>query len=178
LDAVRCCWTSLFNTRLLSYLLHHGKRTGTEQGKRLSMAVVVQDMVTAAVAGVAFSADPVTGQPNIVIESVPGLGNALAAGLAEPDRTVFDARRALVEASSASNREPSLPEEEALRLADMVRAVASQRGAPQDVEWAGMAPNSTCYRVVLSPGWQASGSIPTVWSARCCQASSSRLSGL
>ena len=45
------------------------------------MAVVVQRQIEPEAAGVAFSVDPVTGSPSrIVIESCPGLGEALVSG--------------------------------------------------------------------------------------------------
>jgi putative two-component system response regulator len=47
----------------------------------LEMAVVVQRQIEPEAAGVAFSVDPVTGSPSrIVIESCPGLGEALVSG--------------------------------------------------------------------------------------------------
>ena len=135
-EAVRSCWASLFNWHFLTYLLQHDSQAAIAADQLFSLAVVVQRMVDAKAAGVAFSANPITGQPDVVIESVSGLGDVLVAGLIEPDRIVVDGRGVVVEATAASDRTPSLPTEEALRLSVLTRSVANQMSAPQDVEWA------------------------------------------
>jgi pyruvate,water dikinase len=135
-EAVRSCWASLFNWHLLNYLLQHDSQAGLAADQPLSMAVVVQRMVDARAAGVAFSANPITGQPHVVIESVQGLGDVLVAGLIEPDRTMLDTRGVVIEATTANDGAPSLPIEDALHLAALVRDVAIKMGAPQDIEWA------------------------------------------
>jgi phosphoenolpyruvate synthase/pyruvate phosphate dikinase len=56
--------------------------SGTDAG----MAVLVQPMVAAHSAGIAFSANPVTGADEVVIEAVRGLGDALASGDADAER--------------------------------------------------------------------------------------------
>jgi pyruvate,water dikinase len=50
------------------------------------MAVVVQDLVDADVAGVLFTRNPVTGAAERVIEASWGLGEAVVSGLVTPDR--------------------------------------------------------------------------------------------
>ena len=47
-------------------------------------AVIVQRMVMADAAGVAFTVDPVTGAPVVVVNAVAGLGAALVSGAATP----------------------------------------------------------------------------------------------
>src|SRR3954470_18943625 len=76
LDAVHRCWASLWTDRAVVYRM----RAGVDQvGTRL--AVVVQGMVEAAVAGVLFTADPVTGhRAHTVIDASPGLGEAVVSG--------------------------------------------------------------------------------------------------
>lgn len=55
-EAVQRCWSSLRTARALTY------RAGNDIGHQgISVAVVVQEMVPADVAGVMFTADPVTG---------------------------------------------------------------------------------------------------------------------
>ena len=57
----------------------------------MQLAVVVQRMVQAAVAGVLFTADPVTGDRHrAVIDASPGLGEAVVSGAVNPDRFVVD----------------------------------------------------------------------------------------
>jgi phosphohistidine swiveling domain-containing protein len=136
LQSVRRCWSSVFNWRLLNYLSEHEARSSDTLLESFCMAVVVQRMVDAQAAGVAFSADPVTGQRCVVIEAVRGLGEALVQGLVEPDRYFVDARGILSEAKPANAEAPVLQEGQVLQLAEIVREVASRFKDPQDIEWA------------------------------------------
>jgi pyruvate,water dikinase len=80
-DHVRRCWASLFTARAVAYRLRHGI-----DPRSVHMAVVVQQMVDATVAGVAFTAEPVTGDRTITsIEAAYGLGEALVSGQITPD---------------------------------------------------------------------------------------------
>jgi len=56
LDTVRRCWASLWTDRAIAYR----ERQGIDQ-QTVKLAVVVQQMVPAEVAGVMFTANPVTG---------------------------------------------------------------------------------------------------------------------
>jgi phosphohistidine swiveling domain-containing protein len=136
LEAVKQCWASVFNWRLWNYLTEHEALSSGTLLERFSIAVVVQRMVDTKAAGVAFSADPVTGQRCVVIEAVHGLGEALVQGLAKPDRYVVDARGVLAEAQPAGAGAPVLEENQILRLAEIVCEVASKTKDPQDIEWA------------------------------------------
>jgi phosphohistidine swiveling domain-containing protein len=102
----------------------------------LSLAVVVQSMVRAEVSGVAFSVDPVTCRPGVVIEAVPGLCEALVQGRARPDRYRLDPRGELDEAVPARPGAPLLDEPMARDLGELIRSIADRAEAPQDVEWA------------------------------------------
>src|SRR5918995_277466 len=73
LDAVRRCWASLWTDRAIAYRRHH--QIG---GSDLRIAVVVQRMVDADVAGVMFTANPVTGaRDEVVLDASRGLGEAM-----------------------------------------------------------------------------------------------------
>ena len=86
LAAVRQCWASLWTDRAVSYRATHGISPST-----VSLAVVVQRMVDAAVAGVLFTANPVTGRRHeAVIDASPGLGEAVVSGAVNPDHFVVD----------------------------------------------------------------------------------------
>ena len=55
------------------------------------MCVVMQEMVTSAVAGVIFTADPVTGEGGrVTITANWGLGETVVSGMADPDTIVID----------------------------------------------------------------------------------------
>ncbi|MCU0251721.1 MAG: PEP-utilizing enzyme [Vicinamibacterales bacterium] len=132
LDAVRRILASAFGDRLWAYL---GKGGADAHSASVCLAVVVQAMVKAAVSGVAFSVDPVTCRPGVVIEAVPGLGEDLAQGRVRPDRYRLGPRGDLQEALPAHHGAPLLDEPLARRLAELVASIADAAEAPQDVEW-------------------------------------------
>jgi len=79
-SAVRRCRASAFSQRVAAYQ----RARGLSGARR--MAVLVQRMVPAQAAGVAFSANPVTGErAEAVVSAVRGLGDRLASGQATPD---------------------------------------------------------------------------------------------
>jgi pyruvate,water dikinase len=103
------------------------------------MAVVVQRFVAGGRAGVAFSADPMTGDPDtIVIEAALGTGEAVVGGTVVPDhyriRTRAD-QSALEVSESVSAARPVLTEAEALTLARLVKRVERALGVAADIEW-------------------------------------------
>ena len=86
LEAVRRCWASLWTVRAVSYRAGQGIDPHT-----VRLAVVVQQLVDAEVAGVLFTADPVTGRRrHAVIDAGPGLGEAVVSGAVNPDHFVVD----------------------------------------------------------------------------------------
>ena len=56
IDAVQRCWASLFSPRVITYRASRGFAADP------AMAVVVQQMIASEQAGVAFTADPSTGE--------------------------------------------------------------------------------------------------------------------
>ncbi|MGO4191419.1 PEP/pyruvate-binding domain-containing protein [Arthrobacter sp. YAF17] len=154
LTAVRQCWASLWTDRAVSYRATHGISPST-----VSLAVVVQRMVDAAVAGVLFTANPVTGRRHeAVIDASPGLGEAVVSGAVNPDHFVVDsatqkilerrigskgvAIRPLpgggterVEQSDAGSQ-PCVDDAQLLALERLGRRAELHFGAPQDLEWA------------------------------------------
>ena len=86
LDAVRRCWGSLWTDRAIAYR----DRIGIEQAE-VKIAVVVQRMINAEIAGVMFTADPVSGdRKTILVDASSGLGEAVVSGLVTPDHYVLD----------------------------------------------------------------------------------------
>jgi rifampicin phosphotransferase len=123
--ALKTCWASAFSGRVAAYY------SSAETIPR--MAVLVMQMVPAEVAGVAFSANPVTGnREEVVISAVRGLGERLVSGEAVPEEWVVNGR----EATRRRSVENGLTAEQALAVADLVRGAQEYFGAPQDVEWA------------------------------------------
>lgn len=149
LGSVKKCWASLFTPRAIFYRFEKGLH-----GKKISVAVVVQKMVPAEAAGVAFSVHPVTEDENhLIIEAVRGLGEALVSGVVTPDSYTIEKKpRKIIDSNPAGQQKggtPILPENEILQLADIVIQIEKHFGVPQDVEWA--YANDTFYIVQSRP---------------------------
>jgi pyruvate, water dikinase len=150
---IRDCWASFFSERALFY---RGQKGSLDD---LGMAVVVQRMVEAEVAGVLFTMDPVRGRrDSMVVEAVFGLGEAVVSGQVTPDHYVLkrDGRLkrsklsvqpyAVVPLPEGGIEERELSEQEGGaatldedRLAELARIGADleeRLGVPQDIEWA------------------------------------------
>ena len=121
LEAVIQCWSSVFTWRIVKYI---GERESlaAAPSEHYSMAVVVQRMIEAKAAGVAFSADPITGQRCVVIEAVHGLGQTLVQGKVKPDRYVVDTRGVLSLIDPVDSGAPALQKEQILQLTSGVQA--------------------------------------------------------
>ncbi|HLK65664.1 MAG TPA: PEP/pyruvate-binding domain-containing protein [Bryobacteraceae bacterium] len=86
LDAVRRCWASLWTDRAVIY-----RSTNGIEHRSVRLAVVVQQMVQAEIAGVMFTANPVTGRRHQVgVDASPGLGEAVVVGSVNPGHFVVD----------------------------------------------------------------------------------------
>jgi pyruvate,water dikinase len=155
LAGVRRSFASLWTARAISYRQQHGIAPETVQ-----LAVIVQRLVDAQVAGVLFTANPLTGRRGqAVIDANPGLGEAVVAGLSNPDHFVVDpgtgailerrvgTKQILIRPDPAGGTqtvERGTTVEEASCLSDdqvraLVRlgaAVETLEGRPQDIEWA------------------------------------------
>ncbi|MBX6365659.1 MAG: phosphoenolpyruvate synthase [Gemmatimonadetes bacterium] len=154
-DRVRDCWASLYTGRSIYYRQRQGLA-----GDQL-IAVIVQRMVNADRSGVLFTADPATGDPDvIVIEAAWGLGEVVVGGLVTPDRYIVDKQSLatrgvevghkafMLERDPAGheNRRVELPpdradarvlgDDEVRALAELGRKDEAHYGAPQDAEWA------------------------------------------
>ncbi len=131
LASIRRCWCSAFSERARAY----GQRDGATEQPR--MAVVVQHMVAAQVAGVAFSCDPVARRRDrVVIEAVPGLGDALVSGRVAPDRAVLDRAGVILSLELAKDRARCLTAGLAREVAHATATLEARLGHPVDVEWA------------------------------------------
>jgi pyruvate,water dikinase len=181
-DAVRDCWASTYSAPAISY------RAKMAAGRRPEMGVTVQLMVDAAVSGVMFTCNPVTGDPSTVaINAAWGLGLGVVGGEVTPDeyllskvtgeivrRTVgakhkeyrpAEGGRGTVAVDVAAERQeqPCLDEPGLAALLAVARRVHRYFGAHQDVEWAidhaGEPPDSLF--VVQSRPVTATGAAPT-----------------
>jgi phosphoenolpyruvate synthase/pyruvate phosphate dikinase len=96
-----------------------------------ALAVLIQEQIHPRTAGVCFTADPVTGAPDVVVEWADGLGDALISGRALPAGTARLPRAVL----DAEPQLTGLPDDVAAAVRIAVR-LARRAGRPQDVEWA------------------------------------------
>ena len=153
-EAIRRVRDSALSAHALAYGAGHGAPAP-------AMAVLVQEMVEPVAAGVAFDADPVTGdRGTIVVSAVWGLGEALVRGDSDADtfRLSFadgewrvreraiavkthavvarNGRTELVALPPEHAAAPSLTDALAAAVAAWTRAVSDAFGAPQDLEWA------------------------------------------
>lgn len=105
-------------------------RTARELGAIGDIAIVLQRLVPAGWAGVAFTADPLTGERDIVrIAATEGLGEALVQGeVIGSDVTV--------RADQVEGDLGNLPADVAVAVATVAREVEASFGRPQDIEWA------------------------------------------
>ncbi len=88
LAAVLDCWASLWNPRAMAY-----RHEANLHDEHLAMAVVIQHMMPASVAGVLFTANPVSGaRDEMLINASYGLGEAIVSGETTPDTFVVDRR--------------------------------------------------------------------------------------
>ncbi len=133
IDAVRACWASLYAERALAYLARQGAP------ERLGMAVIVQRMVDARCAGVAFTADPITGDRGVVvIEATTGLGVGVVDGTRTPEVVRFDRVWSRVSEHRASGEGGAMVLDDALvaSVVDAAVRIEEASDAPRDVEWA------------------------------------------
>ena len=155
LRLIRTCWASLYSVESMTYRRKHAF---PEAG--VHMAVVIQRMVDARMAGVMFTRSPLTGDRSVIaIEGAWGLGSAVVGGEVTPDRwvvgkitgeiTVRDIQDKHIrhvptpgggvhdEATPAELRKAAcLSDPELLRLREIGRKVERHYGRPQDIEWA------------------------------------------
>lgn len=126
--AVRRCWRSAASERVASYA---GRGDGEGPPP---MAVIIQRLVPADVAGVAFTANPVSGARHEVwVSAVRGLGDALVSGAVSPDEWVVKGELAQLRSAGADRAASA---ETVLAVAAIARRLEKLFGRPQDIEWA------------------------------------------
>ncbi|GAA0401973.1 phosphoenolpyruvate synthase [Acrocarpospora corrugata] len=150
LDAVHRCWASLWTDRAVAYRSANGI-----DHQAVKLAVVIQEMVQSEIAGVMFTANPITGRRReAVIDASPGLGEAVVSGAVNPDhfvvrdgrvreRRLGDKRMAVrslagggVEQVATAQDAACLTDAQILALAELGGRVEDHYGSPQDTEWA------------------------------------------
>ncbi|SCE71835.1 pyruvate, water dikinase [Micromonospora coriariae] len=122
--AIRKCWDSLHTARATAY---RDARAIDHQAAR--MAVVVQRMITPAVAGVLFTANPLTGRRDeMAVDAAPGLGSTVVDGATTVDHYVLD--------GVTRDDTGCLTSAHLAELRTTGERLQVHFGRPQDVEWA------------------------------------------
>jgi pyruvate,water dikinase len=153
---VLVCWASLFSSRAIYY-----RAKNKLSHENALIAVVVQKMVNADIAGVAFSANVVTNDTSeILIEGSYGLGEAVVSGELTPDEFILDKKTLDVKSRNIADKtwmyvkdsktlknvkkdvpkslrdEACLKENEIRKLAELIVKIEKFYGKPQDIEFA------------------------------------------
>jgi rifampicin phosphotransferase len=132
LAGLSTCIISAFAPRVSVY------RSSREQlhlpdRQQSSLAVLIQRLIQPDAAGVAFSANPVTGEHGeVLVSAVRGLGERLVSGEATPDEWVIKGDSV----ESRARPENAIDGDQARRIADLAVRVQYTLGGPQDIEWA------------------------------------------
>ncbi|MGL5062736.1 MAG: phosphoenolpyruvate synthase [Microcoleus sp.] len=146
------CWASLFTERAIIYRLQNGF-----DHRKVHMSVVVQKMVFPQVAGILFTADPVTCNRKVLsIDASFGLGDALVSGLVNPDlykvcngkvidKKISTKKLAIYALKDGGTKEQeielerqnkqALTDEQILQIDRIGRKIEAHFGRPQDIEW-------------------------------------------
>ncbi len=154
LVAVQWCFASLWTDRAIQYRSSLGI-----DPRSVRLAVVVQRMVEAEVAGVLFTANPLTGKRReVVINANPGLGEAVVSGATNPDHFVVQTmtgeiierrlgdKQVVIQAVSEGGTQKieagtspayaCLSDSQVHALAALGARVEALYETPQDIEWA------------------------------------------
>lgn len=154
IEAVMKCWASLFTARAIYY-----REKNDFNHMDVGIAVIVQKLIDAEVAGVAFSKHPSTGEDKVIIEAALGLGEAVVSGETTPDtynidpdswkivekeisnqdlKVVRENNRAKdIKLSENEGNEQKLSDKKIIELAKIVKDIERfYEGEGQDIEWA------------------------------------------
>ncbi len=125
-QAIKTIWASLFEQEVWNY-----SQKNELKNLKLDMAVILQEMVPAEYAGVAFSRNPeLQGGDELVIEYVQGLGEQLVSGEATPRQLKID--RTKIERSLPAE----FPSDRFRHLVEEILRLEKLAGTAVDVEWA------------------------------------------
>ena len=155
IEAVQKCWASLFTPRAIFY-----RHKNNFDHFKVLIAVIIQKMVNSDASGIAFTVDPVSENPNLmVIEAGFGLGEAMVGGEVTPDHYVIDKRNFTIVEKKINKkdfmiiRDPSghnkkvyldehtansqvLPDSQIIELSKIIKKIEDHYHFPQDIEWA------------------------------------------
>lgn len=122
---------STFSKNVTQYL------AALKQPLAIKMAVIIQEMVDAAKAGVIFSRNIQTNdRDQIIIEATAGLGEGVVNGTAKSQRIIFSRSKNQILSEKNKKIKSILSPVEIDSLVQMTLSVENQMEEPQDIEWA------------------------------------------
>jgi len=98
------------------------------------MAVIIQEMADAGAAGVAFGINPLTGENEIVVNAVNGLGEELVSGRKNSDEYII--KGGTISVRHQRESAPVLSILQLQQVAETMESLAALYGHPQDIEFA------------------------------------------
>lgn len=153
IDAIRACFASMFDERVIAYKAARG--LGLDAPR---MAVVIQQQIASETAGVAFSINPLNNDfDQAVIDACWGQGEIVVSGQTTPDHWVLDkvsgatiervvsdkplsrwlmADGQLVDRDGHRRSEACLSGEQLGQLLSLVKRIEAVFAQPVDIEWA------------------------------------------
>jgi pyruvate,water dikinase len=127
LDAIRAVRASAATARVQQYQAARGRVAAGD------IAVLVQRMLAPEAAGVAFTANPISGRRDeVVITAGRGLGERVVSGVVVGDEWVVRDSRPV----QTRSVEGAINADRAAEIAALARRVERHFGVPQDIEWA------------------------------------------
>jgi pyruvate,water dikinase len=151
-EKIKSVWCSAFSERVFQY------RANNKLEQKPGIAVIIQEMLDADVAGVAFGINPVTGNKNEkLISAVYGLGEGLVSGELNSDNFILNGtitstltektHKIILDAENAGGTKkaevekekqniPSLSNELIIEIGNVLEKLAAEYQKPQDIEFA------------------------------------------
>lgn len=153
IEKVVQCWQSLWNERAVEYRSRH------KIAIEFSHCVVIQEMIDAKLAGVIFTANPISGIRNeILINASYGLGEAIVSGEVNPDQYTIDKKSGKILIKEIASKEmlcqysrsgieyvkvdesrksiSCLEEKHIKAIVETTNKIEKYFGRPQDIEFA------------------------------------------
>ena len=146
------CFASLFTDKVIYHRIQNSV-------KLAEMAVIIQEMIPAHIAGVMYTSDPDTGNRDIIsIDASFGLGSSIVSGYAEPDIYKFDKnymlilnkminqkKKAVLPLSEGGTtqvdipkdhmNDPAISDDTIKKLGDIGIKIEGLFNVPQNIEW-------------------------------------------
>ena len=131
-EKIKLVWASLWSDRSLLYRLENKL-----DAKRSAMAVLIQVMEAAPLTGLTFTADPATGNRDVmIIETVEGSLDRLVDNIEEPQRFRYHKKSNTISADQKNSSQKTIDTDLLQGLAHKFSGLEKIFETPIDIEWA------------------------------------------